>query len=143
MTNTLVLTISPRLNREFIHSKVLRYNLSVLVSLSVAVTNIQWKQFRGGKIYFGSWFQRFYSKIADSVAPGTMVRLNNMMGAYHRVTQFKSWWTGRRGRIGKGKATRYIFSGCTPSDLLLPTKLHHLLFTISQLCHPILNPSMN
>jgi hypothetical protein len=48
--------------------------LSVLVRLFVIVTNTWERQFKGGKTYFGSWFQRFQTWSAGSIAFRSVAR---------------------------------------------------------------------
>jgi hypothetical protein len=69
----------------------------VAVSFIVTTTKYLIEQLKGGKIYFGSLFQRFQSMILSSTDSGLAKRQNNMAVGVWRRKVFTSWQREQRG----------------------------------------------
>jgi hypothetical protein len=98
------------------------------LAFSIAMTNTCEKRFKGGRIYFGSQFQRSQSMLACSVVFWPEVRSYVMAEGHGGVELLTSWQPGYRSNR-KGPGARYTpFQGMTPVTYFLHPApyLHHL-----------------
>jgi hypothetical protein len=105
----------------------------VFVRLFIAVTNIREKQLKGGKIYFGSHFQRLQSMVSwlnCFYAQGKVETLQRKDMAEERCLPLGSQETKRVTGRGQGQDTQ--LKGILPVQHLLQIGSTFLSFTTSQ-----------
>jgi hypothetical protein len=97
---------------------------------------------KGGKTYFGSWFQSMVGW--TTIVSEPRVRQSIMAEGRGGAEMLTLWWPGSRERQ-EGARDRYTLPGYNPGDLLPPIS-HHLLIspndTVNFWIYQLVNPWM-